>query len=264
MNRRQFLHGSLARGADRASRRQRRAGADAAPPRGDAAPRPHRRTPAAASAARASSSSTPTPDRSSGCAPPMRWRRPPSRWCAAACACTVQPHPAHIDPAQVAQELPAFVNRLRSHGLRVDADQGTGNRDLTDAKAEAIIGAAAQAGITHYSLGGYTLRLEETARAPARRDQAAPREVRAPERAAQDQARVRHGDRRRRGRRRRARSAAGHEGVRSTVHRLPLGHRPHGAAWRRHVGDADAPRGSVRRVDRLARSRMGAGSRAPR
>src|SRR5262245_51181664 len=30
---------------------------------------------------------------------------------------TVQPYPGHIDPARVAQELPAFAKRVRSHGL---------------------------------------------------------------------------------------------------------------------------------------------------
>src|SRR5512133_2311416 len=31
---------------------------------------------------------------------------------------TVLPYPGHINPARVTQELPAFVNRIKSHGLR--------------------------------------------------------------------------------------------------------------------------------------------------
>jgi sugar phosphate isomerase/epimerase len=69
---------------------------------------------------------------------------------------TVQPYPGHIDPARVAQELPAFVKRVRSHGLRVTQIKGPAIKDLTEPNAEAIIGTAAQAGCTHYSLGGYT------------------------------------------------------------------------------------------------------------
>jgi sugar phosphate isomerase/epimerase len=69
---------------------------------------------------------------------------------------TVQPFPGHIDPARVAQDLPPFVNRLRSHGLRVTQIKGPLISDLSEPHAEAIVGAAAQAGCTHYSLGGYT------------------------------------------------------------------------------------------------------------
>jgi hypothetical protein len=69
---------------------------------------------------------------------------------------TVQAAPGHIDPAQVAQELPAFVNRLRSHGLRVTQIKGPTITDPADAAVERIVGTAAQNGITHYSLGGFT------------------------------------------------------------------------------------------------------------
>jgi len=68
---------------------------------------------------------------------------------------TVQPYPGHIDPARVGQELPAFVKRVRSQGLRVTQIKGPPLLDVTPA-VEAIVGAAAQAGCTHYSLGGYT------------------------------------------------------------------------------------------------------------
>ena len=77
---------------------------------------------------------------------------------------TVQPYPGHIDPAKVAQELPAFAKRVRSHGLRVTQIKGPAIKDVTEPNAEAIIGAAAQAGCTHYSLGGYTYDLDEAAR----------------------------------------------------------------------------------------------------
>ena len=69
---------------------------------------------------------------------------------------TVLPYPGHINPARVTEELPAFVNRVRSHGLRVAQIKGPAITDATEPGAEAIIGAAAQAGCTHYSLGGYT------------------------------------------------------------------------------------------------------------
>jgi sugar phosphate isomerase/epimerase len=69
---------------------------------------------------------------------------------------TVQAYPGHIDPAKVAQELPAFVKTVRSHGLRVTQIKGPAILDVTDPHAETIIATAAQNGITHYSLGGYS------------------------------------------------------------------------------------------------------------
>ena len=69
---------------------------------------------------------------------------------------TVLAYPGHINPARVTEELPAFVNRLRSHGLRVTQIKGPAITDVTEPGTEAIVGAAAQAGCTHYSLGGYT------------------------------------------------------------------------------------------------------------
>src|SRR6185436_4004643 len=56
---------------------------------------------------------------------------------------TVQPYPGHIDPAKVAQDLPAFVKRVRSHGLRVTQIKGPAITDVSAPNAEAIIGAAA-------------------------------------------------------------------------------------------------------------------------
>ena len=69
---------------------------------------------------------------------------------------TVTPYPGHINPARVAQELPAFVNRVRSHGLRVTQIKGPAINDPADPNVETIVATAAQAGCTHYSLGGYT------------------------------------------------------------------------------------------------------------
>jgi hypothetical protein len=68
---------------------------------------------------------------------------------------TVQANPGHIDPARVRQDLPTWVNRIRSQGLKVVQIKGPEVGDL-DASVEAIIGTAAQNGITHYALGGYT------------------------------------------------------------------------------------------------------------
>src|SRR5947209_7053390 len=59
---------------------------------------------------------------------------------------TVQPYPGHVDPARVAQDLPAFAARIRSHGLRVTQIKGPAIADLADPHAEAIVAAAAHAG----------------------------------------------------------------------------------------------------------------------
>jgi hypothetical protein len=75
--------------------------------------------------------------------------------CGGVCV-TVQPFPGHVDPAKVAQELPAFVKRVRGHGLRVTHIKGPAITDAAEPNAEAIVATAAQNGITHYSLGGYT------------------------------------------------------------------------------------------------------------
>src|SRR5205809_5728833 len=75
--------------------------------------------------------------------------------CGGVCV-TVRPRPGHVDPANVAQELPAFVKRLRTHGLRVTQIAGPAIADATEPYAEAIVGTAAQNGITHYSFGTYT------------------------------------------------------------------------------------------------------------
>jgi sugar phosphate isomerase/epimerase len=75
--------------------------------------------------------------------------------CGGVCV-TVQPYPGHVDPARVTQQLPAFATRVRSHGLRVTQIKGPAITDVAGPDAEAIIGAAAQAGCTHYSLGGYS------------------------------------------------------------------------------------------------------------
>jgi hypothetical protein len=72
----------------------------------------------------------------------------------------VGPAPAHVDPARVAQQLPAFAKIIRSQGLKVTQIAGPAITDVTQPNAEAIIGAAAQAGITHYSLGSYTYDLK--------------------------------------------------------------------------------------------------------
>src|SRR5437868_12667203 len=55
---------------------------------------------------------------------------------------TVQPYPGHIDPAKVAQELPAFVKRVRSHGLRVTQIKGPALTDPAEPHAETIIATA--------------------------------------------------------------------------------------------------------------------------
>src|SRR5262245_17285479 len=65
---------------------------------------------------------------------------------------TVQAYPGHVDPAKVATELPAFVNTMKKHGLRVKQVRG-GNQTAVDASVEALVGTMGQVGATHYWLG---------------------------------------------------------------------------------------------------------------
>lgn len=65
---------------------------------------------------------------------------------------TVQAYPGHIDPAKVATELPAFVNTMKKHGLRVRQIRG-GNQTAVDANVETLVGTMGQVGATHYWLG---------------------------------------------------------------------------------------------------------------
>lgn len=67
---------------------------------------------------------------------------------------TVRPYPGHVDPEKVAQDLPPFVNTLRSHGLQVV----TITCPITDAdspNAEKILQVASSLGITHYWWGTF-------------------------------------------------------------------------------------------------------------
>jgi len=148
MHRREFLRGSLGAAlvgpllVDRA----------AAQGRGQAAPAPPRSSPA-----------TPRELILDANSRALQWLRSPDEVaeaaiemvCGGVCV-TVQPRPGHVDPANVAQELPAFVKRVRSHGLRVTQIKGPALTEATSPFAEAIIGTAAQNGITHYSFGTYT------------------------------------------------------------------------------------------------------------
>src|SRR6187397_1316641 len=65
---------------------------------------------------------------------------------------TIQAYPGHIDPAKVQTELPAFVNTMKKHGLRVKQIRG-GNQTAVDPTVEAIVGTMGQLGVTHYWLG---------------------------------------------------------------------------------------------------------------
>lgn len=66
---------------------------------------------------------------------------------------TVRPYPGHVDPENVAKELPPFVNAIRKHGLLVRSI--TTNIADADPAAERIVAAAAGLGITHYWWGTY-------------------------------------------------------------------------------------------------------------
>jgi sugar phosphate isomerase/epimerase len=66
---------------------------------------------------------------------------------------TVRPYPGHVDPDNVAKELPPFVNALRKRGLLVRSI--TTNISDADPAAERIVAAASSLGITHYWWGTY-------------------------------------------------------------------------------------------------------------
>src|SRR5678815_3512790 len=65
---------------------------------------------------------------------------------------TIQAYPGHIDPSKVTTELPAFVNTMKKHGLRVKQIRG-GNQTQVDPTVESIVGTMGQLGVTHYWLG---------------------------------------------------------------------------------------------------------------
>jgi sugar phosphate isomerase/epimerase len=66
---------------------------------------------------------------------------------------TIQAHPGHIDPANVAQELPPFVKTMQKHGLRVKQVRGGNQTDVKAPNVEAMIGTMGQLGVTHYWIG---------------------------------------------------------------------------------------------------------------
>ena len=71
---------------------------------------------------------------------------------------TVRPYPGHVNPENVAQELPPFVNAIRRHGLLVRSI--TANiADADSPNAERIIATASSLGLTHYWWGTYRYEL---------------------------------------------------------------------------------------------------------
>ena len=66
---------------------------------------------------------------------------------------TVQEYPGHVNPSNVAQELPAFVKTMQKHGLRVKQVRGGNQTDATAPHVEAIVGTMGQLGVTHYWMG---------------------------------------------------------------------------------------------------------------
>jgi len=66
---------------------------------------------------------------------------------------TVTQYPGHIDPAKVAQELPAFVKVMEKHGLRVRQIRGGNQTDVSAPNVEAIVATMGQVGATHYWMG---------------------------------------------------------------------------------------------------------------
>lgn len=66
---------------------------------------------------------------------------------------TVQEYPGHVNPANVGQELPAFVKTMQKHGLRVKQVRGGNQTDAGAPYVEAIVGTMGQLGVTHYWMG---------------------------------------------------------------------------------------------------------------
>lgn len=62
---------------------------------------------------------------------------------------TVMPYPGHVDPANVAKELPPFVNTIHKHGIIV-RNIRCPIMDADSANAEEILATASSLGITHY------------------------------------------------------------------------------------------------------------------
>jgi sugar phosphate isomerase/epimerase len=67
---------------------------------------------------------------------------------------TVRPFPGHVNPENVSQELPPFVNTLRKHGLLVRSIT-TNISDVDSPNAERIVASASALGLTHYWWGTY-------------------------------------------------------------------------------------------------------------
>lgn len=65
---------------------------------------------------------------------------------------TVGTGSAHVDIAKVKTDLPAFVNTIRKHGLKVRQIRG-GGQTAVDANVEAMVGTMGELGVTHYWLG---------------------------------------------------------------------------------------------------------------
>jgi sugar phosphate isomerase/epimerase len=72
---------------------------------------------------------------------------------------TVRTYPGHVDPDNVAKELPPFVNTIRKRGLLVRSI--TTNIADADPLAERIVAAASSLGITHYWWGTYRYDLKQ-------------------------------------------------------------------------------------------------------
>jgi sugar phosphate isomerase/epimerase len=66
---------------------------------------------------------------------------------------TIQPYPGHIDPAKVAQELPAFVKTMQKHGLRVKQVRGGNQTEAGAPNLEPMVATMGQLGVTHYWVG---------------------------------------------------------------------------------------------------------------
>jgi len=90
----------------------------------------------------------------------LHWLRTPEEVAAAAIEMTcggvmptVQPYPGHVNPDNVAEELPAFVRVMEQNGLRVKQIRGGGATDAGAPGVEALVGTMGQLGVTHYWLG---------------------------------------------------------------------------------------------------------------
>ena len=99
---------------------------------------------------------------------------------------TVRPYPGHVDPENVAQELPPFVNTDPQARADLVRTITTNIADAESPNAERIVATASSRDLTHYWWGTYRYDLRKADLRPARGAEAARRVDRGAQREIQD------------------------------------------------------------------------------